>query len=99
MTRKVGRLINDSAFVVSNDVCVYVCVCVYMYIYISMCVCVCVCMFIYVCVYGYVCVCVCVYMYICWLVVWVLWHINLCRLFNVKSIFKQIISCISINSI
>ena len=23
-----------------------------------------------------------------WLVVWVLWHINLCRLFNAKSIFK-----------
>ena len=23
----------------------------------------------------------------CWLVGWVLWHINLCRLFNAKSIF------------
>ena len=27
-----------------------------------------------------------------WLVVWVLWHINLCRLSNAKSIFIQIIS-------
>ena len=27
-----------------------------------------------------------------WLVVWVLWHINLCRLFNAKLIFIQIIS-------
>ena len=26
-----------------------------------------------------------------WLVVWVLWHINLCRLFNAKSIFMQIV--------
>ena len=25
------------------------------------------------------------------LVVWVLWHINLCRLFNAKSIFMQIV--------
>ena len=25
--------------------------------------------------------------WIFWLVVWVLWHINLCRLFNAKSIF------------
>ena len=24
-----------------------------------------------------------------WLVVWVLWHINLCRLFNDKSIFMK----------
>ena len=31
------------------------------------------------------------------LVVWVLWHINLCRLFNAKSIFIQIISSISNN--
>ena len=29
-----------------------------------------------------------------WLVVWVLWHINLCRLFNAKSIFIQIISLV-----
>ena len=29
----------------------------------------------------------------------VLWHINLCRLFNAKSIFMQIISSISNNSI
>ena len=29
------------------------------------------------------------------LVVWVLWHINLCRLFNAKSIFIQINSSIS----
>ena len=28
----------------------------------------------------------------CWLVGWNLWHINPCRLFNAKSIFKQIIS-------
>ena len=27
-----------------------------------------------------------------WLVVWVLWHINLCRLFNTKSIFMLIIA-------
>ena len=26
-----------------------------------------------------------------WLVGWVLWHINLCRLFNAKSIFMQIV--------
>ena len=26
-----------------------------------------------------------------WLVVWVLWHINLCRLFNAKSIFINIV--------
>ena len=29
------------------------------------------------------------------LVGWVLWHINLCRLFNAKSIFIQIFSSIS----
>ena len=34
-----------------------------------------------------------------WLVVWVLWNINLCRLFNAKSIFMQIISSISNNSV
>ena len=28
----------------------------------------------------------------CWLVVWVLWHINLYRLFNAKSIFIQIVN-------
>ena len=33
------------------------------------------------------------------LVGWVLWHINLCRLFNAKSIFIQIISSISNNSV
>ena len=32
-----------------------------------------------------------------WLVVWVLWHINLCSLFNAKSILIQIISSISNN--
>ena len=32
-------------------------------------------------------------------VVWFLWHINLCRLFKAKSIFIQIISSISNNSI
>ena len=26
-----------------------------------------------------------------WLVSWVLWHINPCRLFNTKSIFMQIV--------
>ena len=30
---------------------------------------------------------------------WVLWHINLCRLFSAKSIFIQIISSISNNSV
>ncbi len=34
-----------------------------------------------------------------WLVVWVLGHINLCRLFNEKPIFIQIISSISNNSV
>ena len=34
-----------------------------------------------------------------WLVVWVLWHINLCRLFNAKSIFMQIVCSISNNSV
>ena len=32
-------------------------------------------------------------------VVWVLWHINLCSLFNAKYIFKQMISSISNNSV
>ena len=32
-----------------------------------------------------------------WLVKWVLWHINLCRLFNAKSILIQIISSFSNN--
>ena len=34
-----------------------------------------------------------------WLVVWVLWHINLCRLFNAKSILMQIVSSISNNAV
>ena len=34
-----------------------------------------------------------------WLVNWVLWHINLCRSFNAKIIFIQIISSISNNSV
>ena len=34
-----------------------------------------------------------------WLVVWVLWHINLCRLCNAKYIFIQIISSILKNSV
>ena len=34
-----------------------------------------------------------------WLVVWVLWHINLCRLYNTKSIFMQIVSFVSNNSV
>ena len=29
-----------------------------------------------------------------WLVCWILWHINLCRFFNAKSTFMQIISSI-----
>ena len=33
------------------------------------------------------------------LVGWVLWHINLCRLFNANSIFIQIVSSVSKNSI
>ena len=33
------------------------------------------------------------------LVGWVLWHINLCRVFNAKSIFIQIISSILNNSV
>ena len=33
------------------------------------------------------------------LVVWVLWNNNLCRLFNAKSIFIQIFSSISNNSV
>ena len=37
--------------------------------------------------------------YMSWLVGWILWHINLCRLFNAKSIFIQIISSISNNSV
>ena len=32
-------------------------------------------------------------------VVWVLWHINFCRLFNAKSILIQIINSISNNSV
>ena len=35
----------------------------------------------------------------CWLVVWVLWHISLGRLFSAKSIFMQIVSSISNNSV
>ena len=34
-----------------------------------------------------------------WLIGWVLWYINLCGLFNSKSIFMQIISSISNNSV
>ena len=30
---------------------------------------------------------------------WVLWHINLCRSFNAKSIFMQIVSSFSNNSV
>ena len=33
------------------------------------------------------------------LVVWVLWHINFCNLFNAKSIFIHISSSISNNSV
>ena len=38
-------------------------------------------------------------MLVVWLVVWVLWHIKLCRLFNTKAIFIQIVSSISNNSV
>ena len=31
------------------------------------------------------------YEFLVWLAVWVLWHINLCRLFNAKSIFMVIV--------
>ena len=34
-----------------------------------------------------------------WLVCWVLWHINPYRIFNAKSIFMQIVSSISNNSV
>ena len=34
-----------------------------------------------------------------WLLVWILWHINHCRLFNAKYIFIQIVSSISNNSV
>ena len=34
-----------------------------------------------------------------WLVGWVLWHIYLCKLFNAKSIFIQITSSVSNNSV
>ena len=34
-----------------------------------------------------------------WLLAWILWHINLCRLFNAKSNFKQIINSISNKSV
>ena len=33
------------------------------------------------------------------MVCWILWYINLCRLFNAKSIFMQIFSSISNNSV
>ena len=33
------------------------------------------------------------------LFVWVLWHINICRLFNAKSIFIQVNCSISNNSV
>ena len=39
------------------------------------------------------------FFYFSWLVDWILWQINLCRLFNAKSIFMQIISSISNNSV
>ena len=42
--------------------------------------------------------CIC-FMFICLFVCVILWHTNLCRLFNVKSIFIQINSSISYNSI
>ena len=43
---------------------------------------------------------VAIYIYIySWLVVWVLQHFNICRLFNAKSIFMQIVSSISNNSV
>ena len=53
----------------------------------------------YVSVYIYVYVCVHMYISATWLVVWVLWHVKLSRYFNDKSIFIQIISFISNNSV
>ena len=51
----------------------------------------------------FVCVCVCVLSKSCnwvgWLVGWVLRYINLCWLFNAKSIFMQIVWSISNNSV
>ena len=32
-----------------------------------------------------------IFIHISWLVVWVLWYINLCRLFNAESIFMKIL--------
>ena len=40
-----------------------------------------------------------IYYYLGWLVGWFLWYTNLCRLFNSKSIFIQIISSILNNSV
>ena len=34
-----------------------------------------------------------------WLLIWILWHINLCRLYNATSIFIQMICFISNNSV
>ena len=34
-----------------------------------------------------------------WLVGWISWHVNLCKLFNAKSVFTQIISSISNNPV
>ena len=65
-------------------------ICIYIYIYVGASVSEWVCMGIGI-MYGCVCA--------SWLVGWVLWHINLCRLFNAKFIFIQIDCSISNNSL
>ena len=80
-------------------VCMYICMHVWLYIYINLFLH----LFIYLCLYDcrhvHMYICIFVRMSICWLIVWVLWHINLCSLFNTKSIFIQIIISISNNSV
>ena len=54
---------------------------------------------IYIYIYIYIYICIYIYILVGWLVGWVLWHINLCWLFNTKWIFMQIVSSIENNSI
>ena len=81
VTRDYGRQLYLLIYI-----CVCVCVCVHAYIYIYI--------YIYICIYKYILVCVCVCVCVCvqsedkkCLFAWVLWLINLCRLFNAKYIF------------
>ena len=71
------------------------CVCVSMCVFLRLCLCVSVslCVCVSVCVYTCICVYVCVCVFLA--VGWVLWHINLSKLFNVKSIFIQISSILN----